>query len=213
MFDADEITDLRSLLETLEKRIGTPEERKAFDEAVWAKCGTEGAVLATDLSGFTRLTRAYGVLHFLAIFRRCQRLCVPLINKHGGSLLKQEADDLIGLFVDPESAILAAIDMLRVCEGSNQGVGDHDDHLRLCIGIDYGTFLKLTDDAFGDPVNVAYKLGEDMAEPGEILVGQRAFEKARANGLDLAGIQVEGPISETAGGVNLVHYSLRLAKP
>jgi class 3 adenylate cyclase len=38
------------------------------------------------------------------------------------------------------------------------------------MGIDYGRYLRLVDDVFGDTVNLAYKLGEDLAGRGEILV-------------------------------------------
>jgi len=47
---------------------------------------------------------------------------------------------------------------------------DPDDHLNMCLGLGFGRVLKLTDDVFGDEVNLAYKLGEDLAVVAEILV-------------------------------------------
>jgi adenylate cyclase len=53
-------------------------------------------------------------------------------------------------------------------------VTDHDSHIQYCIGIGFGRVLLLSNDLFGDEVNVAYKLGEDVARSGEILVSEAA---------------------------------------
>jgi class 3 adenylate cyclase len=69
--------------------------------------------------------------------------------------------------------------------------------LAVSIGIDWGSMLVLPgEDCFGDAVNVAHKLGEDVAGPGEVLVTDRLrdqlgdalqFPLARAD-LSLAGM-------------------------
>ena len=63
---------------------------------------------------------------------------------------------------------------------------EEDDRSYMCIGIEYGSLLRLADDAFGDPVNIAFKLGEDVAEPNEILIGNTAFDRARNTGFDFS---------------------------
>jgi adenylate cyclase len=208
--DPANISSTMSLLEALDGRGGDAAAREAFDRAVWDRLGADGAVLVTDLSGFTRLTKKHGILHFLAIFRRFQRIGLPVINKHGGSLLKQEADDLIGVFDEARDAVEAAIDMLRVAERVNESL-DPDDRIGVCVGVDYGRLLRLSDDAFGDPVNVAFKLGEDIAEPGEVLVGAGAMARIGVTGADLEGAVLSAPRSVTIGGAELAHHSLRLA--
>ena len=51
-----------------------------------------------------------------------------------------------------------------------------EDRITIAIGIDHGDLLLIEDrDFFGDPVNTACKLGEDVAAEGEILVTARAF--------------------------------------
>ena len=207
--DTSGIETLEELLVALERRGADPEERRAFDEAIWAAKGTDGTVMTTDLSGFTRLTRTHGILHFLSIFRRCQQAALPLITQHGGVLLKQEADDLIGLFPDPERGLACALAIQVVCARINAD-RDEDDRIGLCVGIDHGRFLRLSDDAFGDPVNVAYKLGEDVAKPGEVLISARAYALALEKGFDPGGLILSGPLSVDAGHVLLEHYSLRL---
>ena len=44
----------------------------------------------------------------------------------------------------------------------------------LCLGIGFGEVLKIgDDDVFGAEVNAASKLGEDTAEPWEILITEK----------------------------------------
>ena len=46
----------------------------------------------------------------------------------------------------------------------------------LSVGIDYGEVLLIGEsDYYGDPVNTASKLGEDLAVRGETLVTERAL--------------------------------------
>ena len=46
----------------------------------------------------------------------------------------------------------------------------------IAIGVGYGRVLLVgDDDAYGDEMNVACKLGEDLAEQGEILLTASAY--------------------------------------
>jgi class 3 adenylate cyclase len=52
----------------------------------------------------------------------------------------------------------------------------------IACGIDYGKLLILEyEDCFGDPVNRASKLGEDIAAAGEILITKEAMEMIPAH--------------------------------
>ena len=51
------------------------------------------------------------------------------------------------------------------------------EQIYLSVGIDYGRLLLIDgEDYFGDPVNTASKLGEDLAIKAETLVTQRTIE-------------------------------------
>lgn len=199
---------MHQLLAALDHR-GRGEDARRFDEAVWSALGTEGAVLVTDLTGFTRTTRVHGILHFLSIFRRSEQICVPLIEQHGGKVLKHEADDLIAVFDDAPHAIHAALDMFRAMARLNTTLHT-DEQVGLCVGCDYGRFLRLEDDAFGDPVNTAFKLGEEVAEGGELLLGPGAHARAASTGFDFSPYLVDGPRRRFTGNVELEHWSVRL---
>lgn len=210
MEDVGHIRTTASLIEALADYPAESERRKAFDEAIWAARGREAAILVTDLSGFTRLTKKHGILHFLAVFARCEKTCMPVVHDFGGELMKHEADDLICIFDDGIQAIGAALGMLKACADLNASL-DEDDHVNLCVGVEHGRLLRLDDDAFGDPVNVAFKLGEDIAEPGEILVGPTAYELARSKDFDFSNVAIDGPRSVEAGKVALEHFSMRIS--
>lgn len=202
---------MQQLLEALDQRGTDQDTQRRFDQQMWADLGADGAVLVTDLTGFTATTRSRGILHFLAIFRRCQKICVPIINKHGGSMLKQEADDLIGLFEEVEDALGAGIEMIERLDELNAGLAP-DEQVGICVGMEYGRFLRLDDDAFGDPVNVAFKLGEDLADRGEVLIGATAHARAVARGFDFSRHSVDGPRRRFTGNVEIEHYALRPAR-
>jgi len=204
------ISSTESLLSALDNRGTTPEERARFDEEVWKQCGTNGAILVTDLTGFTKSTKSHGILQFLSIFRRFQTAFLPVLAKHGGELLKQEADDLFGVFTDASQALNAGVNLLQAVAELNSNLHP-DDHMGLSVGVDYGRYLRLSDDAYGDPVNVAFKLGEDIAGPGEVRVGSSAYEQAQTESWTPAGIRIEGPLSGDKSGVSLQHYILRLS--
>ena len=203
------ITSTQTLLEALDERGTSIEARQAFDAEIWKQCGEHGAVLVTDLTGFTKSTKRHGILQFLSVFRRFQKICGPKLSENSGQLLKQEADDLFGLFPQTYQAITAAKEMMEAVKQMNESLAA-EDQMGLSVGIDFGHFIRLSDDAYGDPVNVAFKLGEDISETGDIRVGKAGYEEAKASGKLPPGLEVDGPISLSKSGASLEHYILRL---
>jgi class 3 adenylate cyclase len=208
--EAMKISSTSTLLEALDTRGTTEEARKKFDTEVWNQCGQYGAILVTDLTGFTKSTKRYGILQFLSVFRRFQKICGPKLSENGGELLKQEADDLFGVFPHSFQAITAAKQMLENVRELNKSLAP-EDQMGLSVGIDYGHFLRLSDDAYGDPVNVAFKLGEDIAATGEIRVGKEGYEEAEKSGSFPPGLNTEGPVTTSKSGASMEHYILTLA--
>jgi adenylate cyclase len=75
------------------------------------------------------------------------------------------------------------------------------------VGIDYGRFLMIPGEyCYGDPVNISFKLGEDLARPGEVLITAAARERLPA-GLSYA-LQ-EQPVS--VSGLELSSFSIQYA--
>jgi class 3 adenylate cyclase len=95
----------------------------------------------------------------------------------------------------PAKAIECAIDMNRRSREVNHGRAPEDQVL-LCVGIGYGRVPRVGDhDVFGQEVNAASKLGEDIAKAGEILV----TEAVRLAASELPGVRYE-PIASTVAG-------------
>jgi class 3 adenylate cyclase len=80
--------------------------------------------------------------------------------------------------------------------------------LEVCIGIGWGKLLRIgTEDIHGDQMNLACKLGEDIARPRQILLTEAAYEEVHrlkaAGGLRFERRRLR------ISGVQLVHYSIR----
>lgn len=152
------------------------ENRKAIETELWQEYGTERVVFVLDMSGFSLLTRKYGIIHYLSMVRRMQLTSEPIIKTYGGYLLKFEADNCFAVFPDTLSAVHAAIALQLAFDASNLLTSDDFD-VHISCGIDYGKILIVgNEDCFGDAVNRACKLGEDVAAAGEILVTQDAIK-------------------------------------
>ena len=172
--------DFAYLQRRLSERIAQPDRVDALDKEIWDQLGENRAILVSDMSGFTRLTKKRGILHFLAMHYQGVTLVTPVIGAHAGTPVKAEADNTISTYARPDQAARCAIAVQRSLSEHNATVADPDARIFFCIGIGYGRVLHMTDDIFGDEVNVAYKLGEDIAKAGEILVSESARDAIRA---------------------------------
>lgn len=161
------------------------DERAAIEVGLWQKYGLEEAVFILDLSGFSRTAGKHGIVHSLSIIQRLRTTLLPLIDKYGGAVVKFEADNCFARFREPAKAIRAAVDCNQRLAALN-ATADQDFIIRAAVGIDYGWFLLVDQsDFFGMPVNIASKLGEDTAAPGQILVTDTVIEKVgEAAGID-----------------------------
>lgn len=179
----------------------SPERRPAIEQLIINIFQHRKAVLALDMSGFTLTVRREGILSYLCQVRRMQQLTLPIVAAHLGEVVKCEADNLLAVFGEPEQAVAAAVAMVQAAAGEP---ADGGPRLSFSIGIDYGELLLLNGvDCFGDPVNLAHKLGEDIARAGEVLITQRVRE---ALGEDARFGLREMPLS--VAGVGLVAYEV-----
>lgn len=180
-----------------------PGEREQIDKTLWRKFGHKKVVLVMDMSGFSLLTQKFGIVHYLSMVKRMQITTRPIIEAHGGQVVKFEADNCFAIFDEVQSSIRAAI-ALNTAFGAMNNYADEAFDIRVSIGIDYGDVLLIGGpDYFGDAVNRACKLGEDVAGPGEIYINQTAFEQVPVEA-GFRGKQLELSIS----GIHLQAVSL-----
>ena len=151
-------------------------DRKKIEKEIWTNYGTEKAILVVDMSGFSLLTERFGIVHYLSMVRRMQMTSKPIVESFKGTVVKYEADNCFALFDNPLNAIRASISLNFAFDAENILTPDELD-IRISSGIDYGRVLIVAGkDFFGNAVNHASKLGEDLAKPGEILVTSKAMK-------------------------------------
>src|SRR5215212_2040127 len=174
------------------------QERRQIEETLWTEYGAEYAVFVLDMTGFSLLTRKYGIVHYLSMVRRMQLTTEPIVKSYGGFMIKYEADNCFAVFPDPLSAVNAAIAMQHAFRAANLLTSDDLD-IHIACGIDFGKILVVGhEDCFGDPVNRASKIGEDLAAAGEILITKDAMQmipeeagiKAHEMSVSISGITI-----------------------
>jgi len=184
----------------LSQMIEQPERRETIALEIAAVFGQDKAILVLDMSGFSRTTHRHGIVYFLLMIHQMRLLASPCITKHAGIIVKAEADNLFCLFDTVGDAVRAAREITQRLDTVNL-VLPEDRRLYASIGIGYGHVLNIEDkDLFGNEVNLASKLGEDVAAQGAILL----TPQAHANVED-AGIETREEMISIAG-LSLSYY-------
>lgn len=169
---------------------------------IWDRFGAEGTVFISDMASFSSTSRKFGVCHFLKLIHRARELIAPIIAHHGGKLLKCDADNCYAFFESPDDAIRASFEVNAALFELNETF-DMSEQIYLSVGIDYGEVLLIGDREFyGDPVNTASKLGEDLAVQAETLVTERA--------LALASVQVPESAERMVARISGIEIRYRL---
>ncbi|HEY9880268.1 MAG TPA: adenylate/guanylate cyclase domain-containing protein [Leptolyngbyaceae cyanobacterium] len=149
-----------------ERRIH-PERAADIDAQIEAIFTQRLAVMVMDMVGFSHTTAEVGIIPVLAQIYRIRELTVPVIEAHGGRILKLEADNVYAVFPTSEQALMA---MQTVLYRLNE------ENLHASIGIGYGDVLVLGErDVFGNEMNLASKLGEDLAGDDDLLMTEAAW--------------------------------------
>ena len=190
----------------IDKRIDAramPAEVEKIDAAIRAKYEKPMCVLITDMTGMTSITKKKGIIGFFTSIRQMQRASNPVIRKNGARWVKIDADDLF--VVHPSATTL--LETARDIRGAIRKF-DADEHesMGIAIGLSCGPTLVIGDEElWGDSVNVASKLGEDTAEPGEILVSEE-FRKQLA----IEGTKADcKPVTEKARKLKFPYFSCK----
>jgi adenylate cyclase len=164
---------LTALRQLLQLRLDQPDQAEAIDAQIQAIFSATQAVMVLDSSDFSHLTQRSGIIAALAMMHQIQAIVVPLVTLHSGSIIKLEADNVYAVFPNAAAAATAAQAIL-------QQLNPIDRH--VSIGIGYGNLLMIdneTDehDLYGNEMNLASKLGEDIAEKDEILLTEAAYRQ------------------------------------
>jgi adenylate cyclase len=160
----------RRLVSFLRRRADAhPARRPEMDCRSFPDLFRKRAVVFTDTEDFTVRTVRDGILHFLMVFDRFVDQADRVVARTGGAIVKVEADSLL-LRYDDVTAACAGVDSLEWLLRRMNRALPVNERLRFSYGIGYGDVLDLDADLFGLEVNLASKIGEDLARPGEALL-------------------------------------------
>ncbi|MDT5156023.1 MAG: hypothetical protein QOC61_1476 [Acidobacteriota bacterium] len=187
----------------LQERNEHPERAAEIDAKIRQVFGETLAVFVMDMAGFSRQTIRHGIIHFLAQIHRMHAVASPVIESNGGELIKYEADNLFAVFPEVDAAVAAAIELDRSLELANTMLSDEYD-MHGEFGIGYGDILLINnDDMYGSEVNLASKLGEDLAQRGEILLTEAAYQRVEK------GLHEYEPLQMSISGLQLSAYRVK----
>jgi class 3 adenylate cyclase len=138
---------------------------------------TQTALLCLDITGFTEAAMEGGELHSFLRILDVQRVCGPVFRQFNARLIRTFADNFFVLFDDSDDALSAALEVHRRIESFNQSELAGENPGQCCIGIGYGEVYAIgVDEAMGDEMNRACKLGEDIARGSETLITEHAYD-------------------------------------
>lgn len=183
----------------LQLRQADPAQAAAIDAQIEARFSQTLAIAILDMAGFSRTTAEAGIIAALAQIYQVRAEAQPQIEAAGGRVLKLEADNIYAVFPTVEQALSV---MQAITSQLEQA------QLSVSVGIGYGPVLVVGDrDVFGDEMNLASKLGEDVAAADEIWL------TAAAHGaLPLAPPTLEA-LNIEVSGLMLQAYRLRPEVP
>src|SRR4051812_15088835 len=143
-----------------------------------------GAIVFTDIVGFTALTDHHGDDVALALLERQERMVRSALPA-SARVVKELGDGLLLWFDDPYEAIDTCLRLQREFDSVDEGAYDEDTTdeveagsrgvedvpLWVRIGVHWGSPRRRGDDIVGRDVNLAARI-VDLAGPGEVLCSE-----------------------------------------
>jgi adenylate cyclase len=145
-----------------------------------------GAIVFTDIVGFTQLTDEHGDDVALALLERQEKV-VRAALPDCSRVVKELGDGLLLWFDLPREAIDTCLRLQRAFDSA----ADNDVPLWVRMGMHWGCPRRRGDDIIGHDVNLAARIVE-LAGPGDVLCSEATVNEAG----EMAGIVFEplGPV-------------------
>jgi adenylate cyclase len=125
------------------------------------------AILAADVAGYSRLM-GRNEEETVRELEAHQAVILPLIAKHGGSIINIAGDGVVAQFPSAVRAVECAVAMQKIMAERNFDV-PADRRMLMRIGVNLGDIIHDGTRTYGDGINVAARL-EPLAEPGGICI-------------------------------------------
>ena len=133
------------------------------------------AVLFADISGSTRLYEKLGDTRAFSSINQRLDILRGLVAAHGGRVVKTIGDEIMAVFPDAASAVLAASEMQHEVSELPPVDGTY---VAVRIGFHYGMVIESGEDGdvFGDTVNIAARM-VGIAKSGQIITSGPTVEQ------------------------------------
>ena len=135
------------------------------------------AILAADISGYSRLMSIDEEGTHARLKRHRRELIEPTIAEHHGRLVKNTGDGFLAIFDSPVEAVRCAIVIQQSMVGRNAALA-RDQWMLYRIGVNLGDVIVEADDIYGDGVNIAARL-EGIANPGDLYISGGVYEQIK----------------------------------
>lgn len=113
-------------------------------------------VMFTDIVSFTENTRVLGQEWMKDIIRAHNDIMRKVLAEYNGTEIKHTGDGILSTFSSAQESADAALSFQTSIDRFNTALPNREFHVR--IGISYGEIIKLDNDIFGEPVNLAARL-------------------------------------------------------
>jgi class 3 adenylate cyclase len=154
-----------------------PEERRTIEERMWNTFGTKQCVVVIDMANFSLVTHKHGIIYYLSLIHTMQKTVEHKVSAYDGVLIQFLADNAFFIIDDVNRAVECLMDINQTLQKLNQSSPQMWD-VEICAGVCFGEFLNVNgNDIFGEPVNIASRLGEDLAGPWQVLLSSHAMRK------------------------------------
>ena len=135
------------------------------------------AILAADISGYSRLMELDEEGTYARVIRQRRELIEPTLAEHHGKLIKYTGDGFLAMFDSPVEAVRCAFVIQQSMVGRNTSL-PRDQWILYRIGVHLGDVIVEPDGVFGDGVNIAARL-EGIATPGDLFISGGVYEQIK----------------------------------
>jgi len=133
--------------------------------------------MVADVVGYSRMMETDEAGTIAAWKGRRTDVLEPVIQAHGGRIVKMMGDGALVEFGSAVNAVQGAIEIQRMMAAANEGV-DQAKRIVLRVGINLGDVIGEGSDIYGEGVNIAARL-EALAGPGSICISGKLHEEVK----------------------------------
>ncbi len=188
--------------------LSNDDNKRNIAEKLSKKHGRLLTIMFSDMEGFSRKTRIIGTEETLG------QICFMLdtaqkhTDKNRGRIIRTIGDNIFYAFERPLDAVQTALGIQAELKEQNARISDENQKIELCFGVAYGKCLDFGWDIYGDCVNVASKLAEDIGQGSDIMISREAFDML-ADHFDKSLFIYQ---NATLSDIPLVYYKLACAR-